>query len=213
MGLFDTVEAEVTCTECGLEAIRQIQFKHPGHRMETYEIGDLVQGAPAGRPLLETSFTCPGPGGPEDQEEEEEDATPPDGQGEEENAEDHATQAGPDPGSNGATHRVPCWIHIDRGFLTDVTTTRPDRPSPFEFWMAEQAGWNAQEAERILRGIEATVRNRRETIQAQQAGTLPPEDEAEPLLEMHRIRSEQALLDRLEAKLEHRKTRRWPSQR
>lgn len=190
MGLFDTLEAEMECLECGLEATRRIQFKHPGHRLETYEIGDFVQGVPAGRPLLRTSFTCPG--------------IEPDTGEVEENEDDTGSPAGSE------DHRVDCWIHVDRGFLTDVTADKPERPTPLASWMIERAGWNAQERERNLRGVAATVRKRRETIEAEQAGELPPEDEAEPFLELHRIRSEEELLDTLEAKLERVDERSWP---
>lgn len=60
MGMFDTAIARVECPECGLRATRKVPFKHSGHRMETYELGDLVQGAPAGQPLVRTRFTCSG---------------------------------------------------------------------------------------------------------------------------------------------------------
>lgn len=199
MGVFDTVEATVVCSECGLEAARKIQFKHAGHRMETYEVGDFVQGVPAGRPLLKTTFTCTGLGPDKDR------------------ANRDQVDEEDEPGSSrGQDHRVDCWIHLDRGFLTDVTTTEPDRPSPLEAWMAEKAGWNAQERARALRGIAGLVRKRRETIEGEQAGELPAEAEVEEaegidaLREFHRIRSEDELLDRLESRLEHAEKREWP---
>lgn len=200
MGLFDKVKATVECSECGLEVPREIQFKHPGHRMETYEVGDFVQGVPAGRPLLRTRFTCPGfeatDAGASDQGESDGEAT-----------KQAVGEAGT--GERGE-HRVACWIHFDRGFLTDVTAHKPERPAQREPWMVEQAGWNAQELARKVRGLGALVQHRRETIEAEREGELPPDGEAEPLLEMHRLRSEAELLDRLESRLENVEERLWP---
>lgn len=200
MGLFDKVKATVECPECGLEVPREIQFKHPGHRMETYEIGDFVQGVPAGRPLLKTRFVCAG--------------REPETSGTHEGRESGEAEAGMPADAEGGEglgeHRVECWIHFDRGFLTDVTANKPERPAQREPWMIEQAGWNAQELARKVRGLGALVRHRRETIEAERTGKLPPEGEAEPLLGMHRLRSEAELLDRLESRLENVEERLWP---
>lgn len=106
-------------------------------------------------------------------------------------------------------------IHIDRGFLTDVTAHKPQRPAPLEHWRAEQAGWNVQERARVIRGIASLVRQRRETIEEAKAGELPTEEDVEEkdgieaFREIHRVRSESELIDRLEAKLEGADERRW----
>lgn len=183
MGIFDTVRALVDCPHCGEEAIRPIQFKHAGHRMAVYEIGEFVQGAPAGRPLLKTSFSCDCSSTTEGTDDEE------------------------------APQWIDCWIHLDRGFITDVTTEQPQRPTQREEWMIEQAGWNAQAYSRILQGIGSMLRHRRETIEEAERGELPDPEEAEGFRELHRIRSEEQLLEDLESKLSEVDRWLWPMQR
>lgn len=61
MGIFDTVQVELTCPICETIGTRGIQFKHPASLMEIYEVGDLVIGAPAGQPLLDAGYRCQGP--------------------------------------------------------------------------------------------------------------------------------------------------------
>lgn len=62
MGLYDSVVAVVRCPQCHLAIERTVQFKHEACLLNTYRVGDFVPGAPAGRPLLRSSFACHGPG-------------------------------------------------------------------------------------------------------------------------------------------------------